>query len=131
MRNHDDAAGTRYAAEARERWGGTAAYQESERRAAGRSAQEWSALSEGMDAIMEGFAALKASGISPDGEPARQQTEKLQRFITEQMYTCTNEILAGLGQMYVADARFTQFIDRHGAGTAAYVAACIGNYCSA
>ena len=45
----------------------------------------------------------------------------LQNYITENYYTCTNEILAGLGQMYIADARFQTNIDKHAAGTAAFI----------
>ena len=82
-----------------------------------------------MDAIMAGFAELKGKGIAPDGEPARRQAETLKRFITERMYTCTDEILSGLGQMYVADERFTKNIDKHGEGTAVYVSECIKSYC--
>lgn len=86
-------------------------------------------LYDGIDAIMEGFAELKAEDISPDSEPARLQVKKLKQFITEKMYTCTDEILAGLGQMYVADERFTKNIDKHGEGTAEYIGECINSYC--
>ena len=118
-----------YAKEVRERWGDTAAYKESEQRTANDTADDWRELRAGMDAIMAGFAALKAEGISPDAEPARLQVEKLKQFITDRMYTCTDEILSGLGQMYVADERFTKNIDKHGEGTAAYVSECIKIRC--
>ena len=49
----------------------------------------------------------------------------LQNHITENYYTCTNEILAGLGKMYVADERFKNNIDKHGDGTAAFVSEAI------
>ena len=120
----------RYAKEVRERWGDTAAYKESERRTARYTANDWNDLFAGMDAIMAGFAELKAEGAAPQDESARLQVERLKRFITERMYTCTDEILLGLGQMYVADERFTQNIDKHGEGTAAYVSACIERYCA-
>ena len=119
----------KYAVEARERWGETAAYKESEQRIAHDSATDWKELSAGMDSIMAGFAELKAEGISPDDARARLQVEKLKQFITGRMYTCTDEILSGLGQMYVADDRFTKNIDKHGTGTAAYVSAAIKVYC--
>ena len=114
-----------YAREVRERWGDTAAYKESERRTANYTADDWSELRAGMDTIMEGFAELKANGVAPDDEQARRQVEKLKQFISERMYACTDEILSGLGQMYVADERFTENIDKHGEGAAAYVSACI------
>ena len=119
----------KYMNEARERWGDTAAYKESEQRTANYTAADWNELCAGMDAIMAGFAELKKAGVAPDDEAASLQVEKLKQFITERMYTCTDEILAGLGQMYVADDRFTKNIDKHGEGTAAYVSECIKNYC--
>ena len=120
----------RYADEARERFKDTEAYKESELRTAGYTSDDWNALSSGMDEIMEGFAKLRTGGAAPDGEQARSQTDKLKQFITECLYTCTDEILSGLGQMYVADERFRRNIDRHGEGTAEYIAACINSRCS-
>lgn len=117
-----------YTDEVRERWGDTGAYRESERRTAGYSQSDWNALNDGIDAIMKGFAELKMEGVSPDSETARLQVEKLKQFITEKMYTCTDEILAELGQMYVADERFTKNIDKHGDGTAAYIRECVKCY---
>ena len=118
-----------YADEVRERWGDTEAYRESERRTANYSQSDWDALYDGMDAIMAGFAELKADGASPDSERTHLQVGKLRQFITDNMYTCTDEILAGLGQMYVADERFTKNIDKHGDGTAEYIGECINSYC--
>ena len=54
--------------------------------------------------------------------------KELQDYITENYYTCTNEILAGLGQMYVADERFKANIDKNGDGTAEFVSKAIENY---
>jgi len=59
-----------------------------------------------------------------------QETVKaLQSHITENSYLCTNEILASLGQMYVADARFKSNIDKHAEGTADFASKAIGIYC--
>jgi uncharacterized protein YdaT len=117
-----------YTNEAHKRWGETEAYKESERRTANYSQSDWDALYDGIDAIMKGFAELKTDGASPDSEQSRRQVEKLRQFITGNMYTCTDEILAGLGQMYVADERFKKNIDKHGEGTAAYISECIKSY---
>ena len=111
-----------YEKEVRERWGDTAAYKESKQRTANYTATDWSELSAGMDAIMAGFAELKSRGVAPDDESASLQVERLKRFITERMYTCTEEILSGLGQMYVADDRFRKNIDKYGEGTAEFAA---------
>ena len=57
--------------------------------------------------------------------------KKLQDHITENHYTCTKPILFGLGQMYVADERFRQNIDKHADGTSAFVSEAIAIYCQA
>ena len=114
----------KYAEEVRQRWGSTDAYKESQQRNT-----DFSQAASLLDAVFEEFAELDRSGISPDDEAAKIQVEKLQRCITDNFYTCTNEILAGLGQMYVADERFKNNIDKHGEGTAEYVSQCIKSYC--
>ena len=60
---------------------------------------------------------------------AQVLVEKLQAYITDHYYTCTKEILAGLGQMYVADERFRTNIDASGEGTAAYISRAVEQYC--
>ncbi len=122
--NKYEALKNEYAEEVRQRWGDTAAYKESESRNT-----DFGKAAAMLDAVFEEFAELDRSGISPDDEAAKIQVEKLQRCITENFYTCTNEILAGLGQMYVADVRFKNNIDKHGEGTAEYVSQCIKSYC--
>lgn len=117
-----------YKREARKRWGDTEAYKESELRTANFSQNDWEELSAVMDEIMAGFARLKSTGVAPDDKPARLQVEKLKQFITDKMYNCNDDILAGLGQMYVADERFTNNIDKHGQGTAEYACECIKKY---
>ena len=114
----------KYAEEVKQRWGNTDAYKESQQRNT-----DFSQAAALLDAVFEEFAELNRSGISPDDEAAKVQVEKLQRCITDNFYTCTNEILAGLGQMYVADERFKNNIDKHGEGTAEYVSQCIKSYC--
>ena len=114
----------KYAEEVRQRWGSTDAYKESQQRNT-----DFSQAASLLDAVFEEFAELDRSGISPDDEAAKVQVEKLQRCITDNFYTCTNEILAGLGQMYAADVRFKTNIDKHGVGTAEFVSQCINSYC--
>lgn len=116
-----------YDNEAQKRWGDTKAYREYENRTEKSGTAD---LSAEMDAILEGFAKLKASGTACDAEPALLQVEKLQKLITKRCYTCTKEILFSLGQMYIDDPRFRENIDRYGEGTAAYLSACIKAYCA-
>lgn len=114
---------SQYAEEAKQRWGNTAAYKEFEQRHTDHSQ---AAL---IDAVFEEFAELNRAGVSPESEPAKITVEKLQQCITDNFYTCTDDILKGLGQMYVTDDRFRKNIDRHGEGTAEFVSACIKSYC--
>ena len=67
---------------------------------------------------------------TPASEEVHNLVKMLQNHITENYYLCTNEILAGLGQMYVADERFTNNIDKHADGTAAFICEAIAVYCS-
>ena len=62
-------------------------------------------------------------------EDFKELVKKLQGYITENYYHCTDEILSGLGQMYVADQRFKDNIDKHGEGTAEFTADAIAVYC--
>ena len=81
-----------------------------------------------MMAIFAEFAACKASGASAYSDEAQALVAKLQAHITENYYTCTDEILAGLGKMYVADERFKKNIDRYGDGTAELITEAIETY---
>ena len=82
-----------------------------------------------MMAIFAEFAGCKDSGASADSAEAQALVAKLQAHITANYYTCTDEILAGLGKMYVADERFKKNIDKYGEGTAAYATDAISVFC--
>ena len=110
-----------YETEARERWGETDAYRESEQKTKNYTKEKWTEANDGLMAIFAEFAALKNSGTSADSAEAQALVAKLQAYITENYYTCTDEILAGLGKMYVADERFKKNIDKCGDGTAEFV----------
>ena len=79
-------------------------------------------------AIFAEFATCKDSSASADSAEAKALCAKLQAHITENYYTCTVEILAGLGQMYVTDERFKKNIDKYGEGTAEFVAVSIAKH---
>ena len=116
------------AREAKEKWSGTNAYQAFEEKAKGCSQQESDAKAQGLMLVLAEFGKLK--GQAPDSEAAKDQVKKLQGYITQQYYNCTNPILAGLGQMYVADDRFRRNIDAAGGeGTAQFVSDAIAAYC--
>ena len=126
-RSDFDRARRQYAEEARSRWGSTQAWAESRRKEETRTAEEQTAMQEEMNDIFRAFAALR------DQDPADDNVQQLvadwQNWITRWCYQCDREILAGLGEMYTADERFTQNIDRFGAGTAAFLSRAIAIYC--
>ena len=118
-----------YSKEAKEKWGGTAAYKESAEKTKDYTKEKWKEVNLGMDSIMAEFSECKKGGFTPDSKEAQTLVKKWQDFITENCYTCTKEILSGLGEMYVADERFKANIDKHGEGTAEYMQAAIKEYC--
>ncbi len=116
-----------YAAEARARWGRTTAWQESQEKAAAQSPEQQQDAAAGMMAIFAEFGAVKhLDAAAPE---AQALAAKLQQHITDHYYTCTREILRGLGQMYTADERFSRNIDQAGGkGAAAFAARAIAAY---
>lgn len=111
-----------YENEARERYGNTAAYREHEQKTKNYTKEKWAEANDGLMAIFAEFAECKDSGASADSAEAQALVSKLQVHITANYYTCTDEILAGLGNMYVADERFKKNIDKYGDGTAEFAA---------
>ena len=118
-----------YTYEARSRWGNTDAYREHEQKTKNYTKEKWAEANDGLMAIFAEFAAVKASGAHADSAEAQALAAKLQAHITEHYYTCTKDILAGLGKMYVADERFKNNIDKYGEGTAELVAEAIAIFC--
>ena len=115
--------------EACERWGNTDAYREHEQKTKNRSKEKWTEANDGLMAIFAEFGVCKDSGSSASSNEAQSLAAKLQAHITTNYYTCTNEILAGLGKMYVADERFKNNIDKYGKGTAEFASKAIAIFC--
>ena len=118
-----------YAAKAKETWGNTPAYQEYEQRTKGRSKAEAMEASRQMMDVFAEFGEIR------NGDPASPEAQalvrKLQDFISAHYYTCTNQILSGLGQMYAAGGEMTGNIDRCGGeGTAVFASRAIRVYCA-
>ena len=111
-----------YETEVRSRWGNTDAYREHEQKTKNYTKEKWAEANGDLMAIFAEFAACKDSGTSADSAEAQALVAKLQAYITANYYTCTDEILAGLGKMYVADERFKKNIDKDGEGTAEFAA---------
>ena len=110
----------KYAAQAKERWGHTDAYREFEQKTAGQTKQQLQSTGAKLMDIFRQFGKIRH--LSPASEEAQVLTAKLQDFITGHYYTCTKQILQGLGQMYIAGDSMTENIDKAGgAGPAEFV----------
>ena len=117
-----------YTAQAKAKWGKTEAYKEFEQKTAGQTPAQRKQVG---DALMDIFAQIGAiRHTSPASGEAQALVAKLQEFITEHYYTCTKQILRGLGQMYIAGDSMTENIDRAGGeGTAEFTHQAIDIYC--
>lgn len=121
MNNHD--------IEVKQRWGETDAYKEYAEKTVGYTKDKWQEVNDGLNAVLAKFAECMNNGHTADSNEAQTLVKELQNHITQNYYTCTNEILAGLGKMYVADERFKTNIDKHALGTAEFVSQAIKIYC--
>lgn len=130
MKAFDNSEFENYKAEAKEKWGKTDAYKEHTEKTKNYSKDKWNSLAEGMNDILAELAVCMKNGEEPDSVKVQGLVKMLQNHITENYYHCTNEILAGLGQMYVADERFRNNIDKHAYGTAEFICKAIEVYCS-
>ena len=117
-----------YAARAKASWGTTSAYKEFEEKSKGRTKEQDQKIYQGMIDIFAQFGQIRES--DPASGEAQALVKNLQDYITEHMYTCTKEILSGLGKMYAGDGEFTKNIDSYGGeGTAEFASRAIGSYC--
>lgn len=114
-----------YETEARDRWGNTDAYREHTEKTKNYTKEKWAEVNDGLMAVFSEFAECKKSGLSTDSSEAQALVSKLREYITSNYYTCTDEILSGLGKMYVSDDRFKNNIDKYGEGTAEFVSKAI------
>ncbi len=129
MKEFDNTEFENYKNEVKEKWGNTQAYNEYTEKTKGYSKENFNAMGEGMEKILAEFANCMQNGAEPNSADAQNLVQKLQNHITENFYTCTNEILASLGQMYVADERFKNNIDEHAPNTAQFISQAIEYYC--
>ena len=118
-----------YEIESRIRWGNTDAYNEHEQKTKNYTKEKWAEINKGLMAMFDEFAACKDNGSSADSVKAQALVANLQAYITNNYYTCTDEILLGISKMYVADDRFKKNIDKSGDGTAEYVKTAVSVFC--
>ena len=119
----------KYNQEVHARWGNTDAYREHTVKTRNYTKEKWDSIVVEMNDIFVEFAACKRAGIRSDSSDVRDLVVKLQNYITQNYYTCTKKILSGLGQMYLADERFRNNINKHGEDTAEFVSEAIALYC--
>ena len=119
-----------YAEAAKKEWGKTDAYKEYEQKTEGMSKAQLNQMGAGIMELFVEFGKMAASGCGPEDEAAQAQVKKLQDYITDNFYTCTKEILSGLGKMYNGGGSFTENIDKAGGvGTADFASRAIEIYC--
>lgn len=119
----------KYAEEAKARWGNTKQYEEYEQKIQNKTKQEFEKANNELMKIFTELGTLKELPVQ--SKEVQDKIRTLQEFITMNYYNCTNEILKGLGQMYVNDERFKKNIDQAGGvGTSEFVNNAILLYCS-
>lgn len=117
----------KYEEEVKERWGNSDAYIESEKKTKNYGKEQWQQINEESNSILKAFADNKDK--APDSKEVQVLVKEWQDFITKRFYKCTNEILSGLGLMYLGDERFKKNIDKNGEGTAEFISKAIEIYC--
>ena len=119
----------KYKDEVKEKWENTKAYNEYTEKTKKYSKEKWNNLSDGINEIFKEFSLYMIEGLDTSSSTVLELVKRLQDYITLNYYQCTNEILKGLGQMYVLDERFKKNIDKFGDGTAKFVSEAINKYC--
>ena len=119
----------KYKTEVITKWGDTKAYQEYKQKDIARNEGSDSRIANELMAMFSELGDLKH--LTPNSDEVQKKISALQKFITDNYYVCTDEILDGLGKMYLCDERFKKNIDRAGGdGTAELVSQAISVYCS-
>ena len=119
----------KYEAEVKAKWGNTKAYQEYKQKDIPRNGSNYSKIANELLTMFSELGELKH--LNPSADEVQNKIAALQKFITDNYYVCTNEILGGLGEMYVCDERFRSNIDKAGGDrTADFVKQAIVVYCS-
>ena len=119
----------KYSEEVENKWGENSIFEEYKQKTKQYSDAKWGSIVEEMDNIFQQFAECKKSNFQSNSIQVQNLVKELQNFISQNYYTCTNETLAKLGEMYINDERFKNNIDIHGNGTAEFVSTAIKMYC--
>ena len=110
-----------YAEEAEQRWGGTEAYRQSQRRVTTYTKEDWLRIKAEEEEVRANLAAAFAAGSGPDSDEALAAAEAHRRHISKWFYDCSHETHRGLGEMYVTDERFRAHYDALAPGLAQFI----------
>lgn len=109
---------SRYADEAEERYGGTEAWEQSTRRAASYTKDDWKRIVADNERFLEQLAETMRAGEPADGELAMDLAEQARLGIDHLYYECTHARHRTLATMYVTDPRFAATYERVAEGLA-------------
>jgi DNA-binding transcriptional MerR regulator len=112
---------SKYETEAKERWGDTSAYQESKKRTKSYKKEDWVKIQAAADAIHQELARLMEAGVAPSDPRAMDVADQHRRHIDRWFYACSRAMHVGLGEMYLADERFTAHYERVRPGLTQYL----------
>lgn len=115
--------------EVKEKWQNTKAYKEYQEKTINYSKEKWNNVNDVMNNIIEEFSICMNNGFKSNSDEVIELVKKLQNHITNNYYTCTNDILLELGNMYVCDERFKANINKYAEGTASYIYEAIRCFC--
>ena len=118
-----------YKDEVKQKWGNSSEYKEYLEKSKNYSKESFENITTGMENIFLKFSKNFELNINYQSEETQSLVAELKDFITNNFYKCTNDILYGLGKMYINDERFKTNIDKHCLGTAEYVNNAIEYYC--
>ncbi|MGP4016668.1 MerR family transcriptional regulator [Saccharopolyspora sp. 5N708] len=114
-----------YTEEVEQRWGDTDAYRQSQQKMSSYTKEDWKRFTASQEDIHRRLAEAKRAGVAPEHEQAMDLAEQHRQHITRWCYDCGYEMHRCLGEMYVADERFTAFYEQLEPGLAEYVRAAI------
>jgi DNA-binding transcriptional MerR regulator len=112
---------SQYEDEVKQRWGNTEAYRESARRTQGYTKDDWARHRAESEAIYAALAKHHAAKTPVEHDDVQRLVEEHRLLIDRWFYPCGREMHRALGEMYVADPRFTANLDKHGEGFAQYL----------
>jgi hypothetical protein len=119
----------KYAEEVKQRWGKTDAYRESQAKTSAYTEEDWKRIHKFQQSNIEKMAELFKQGVPAETDEMQRLVKEFQQFITDNFYNCTQDILRGLGEMYISDERFTAYFDKYAERLAVFVNDAIRHYC--